>query len=102
MSMRFLPKNIPYDHSLLLHFDGVSIRQVDHTCFLGLEMDHKLTWSYHVDKLCCKLASSTFLMRSLRDTVTPEVLRFAYFGLVQSILSHGLMFWGPVADFGRA
>lgn len=65
-------------------------------------MDHKLTWSYHVDKVCCKLASSAFLIRSLRDTVTPEVLRFAYFGLVQSIVSYGLMFWGPAADFRRA
>lgn len=99
--MSFLPKNISYDYSPLIKINHQSVEQVNYTKFLGITLDHKMTWERHIDSLTCKLGSACFLLRQLRNTVTKEILRLAYFGLVQSTLSYGLIFWGSSAHLDK-
>lgn len=42
------------------------------------------------------------MIRNLRETVSFDVLRMLYFGLVQSVLQYGLIFWGSSSHFGKA
>lgn len=99
--MRFIPKNISVDCSLLLRANGRSLEQRDVVKFLGLHMDSKLTWEAHVDYLTSKLSSACFLVRSLRGTVDRSILRLVYTGLFQCHLIYGLIFWGASAHGER-
>lgn len=92
--MRFLPKNATDDQSLLIRANQQSIAQVENIKFLGIHLDQKMTWEKHVEDLTNKISKSCFVLRYLRNTVSSEVLKLAYFGLVQSNLSYGLIFWG--------
>lgn len=92
--MRFLPKNATNDRSLLIRANQQSIAQVESIKFLGIHLDQKMTWEKHVEDLTGKLSKSCFVLRYLKNTVSPEILKLAYFGLVQSNLSYGLIFWG--------
>lgn len=60
-----------------------------------------MTWRHHIENVVEKLSTACFVMRQIRDTVSAEVLRCAYFGLVQSILSYGLIFWGNSAHIDK-
>jgi len=62
--------------------------------FLGVHVDHQLTWSYHIKHVCIRLSRLVFLFRRLRNLVPQDYLRSAYFAFFQSILSYGIIFWG--------
>ena len=62
--------------------------------FLGIEIDHRLQWTMHIDKLAKNLASVNFLILNLKPILKTELLLTAYFGLFQSKVSYGIQFWG--------
>lgn len=99
--MLFQQKNINYNYSPLIYIDHKSIEQVTETKFLGIIVDQKLTWEKHVDSVVSKLSSICFVIRQLRPTVSLDVLKMAYYGLVHSVLSYGLIFWGNSAHMHR-
>ena len=61
---------------------------------LGFLIDTKLNWVDHVNMVCNKVARVSYLLWKLRDFVSDEYLRMAYFGLFQSHISYGLILWG--------
>ena len=48
----------------------------------------------HVNYVCAKVSRVSFLLWKLRDFVSDEYLRMAYFGLFQCHISYGLILWG--------
>lgn len=48
-----------------------------------------------------KMSSEFFLFRDIRKSVNLAVSRLVYFGLVQFILEHGIIFWGSSAQFEK-
>lgn len=100
--MSFLPKNICQNSSLLVKLNHQSVTQVNYIKFLGVTFDHKMTWEQHIDNVSTKLSRICFVIRQLRNTVTLEVLKLAYFGLVQSVLSYGIIYWGNAAHIDKA
>ena len=69
---------------------------VERSCgrFLGFQLDTGLVWTSHSDIVTKRLSSVVFLLRRLSPTVSPSVLRLAYFGLFQGIMSYGILLWG--------
>lgn len=61
---------------------------------LGISIDSKLCWSTHVNNLCARLSRVSYLFWKLKDFISPNYLRTAYFGLFQSHISYGLILWG--------
>lgn len=90
----FLPKNVTLNYSPLIKINHQSVAQASYIKFLGVIVDQKMTWQQHTENLSKKLSTSCFIIRYLRNTVSIGVLKLAYFGLVQSNLSYGLIFWG--------
>jgi hypothetical protein len=62
--------------------------------FLGLHIDPKLCWSIHGDSVAEKVSKNIFLLRNLKNQLSPEYLRSIYFGICESHLIYGLLVWG--------
>lgn len=62
--------------------------------FLGIFVDRHLSWASHVDYISARLSKAIYLFRRLKDIVTCDFLRSAYFAFFQSIISYGLVLWG--------
>lgn len=69
--------------------------------FLGVYLDPKLSWKDHIDYLANKLAKSVFAFRMLAQMVPINVLMTAYYALVVSQMSYGLICWGHAAQAKR-
>lgn len=100
--MRFLPKNVVTNYDLYLKISNKSIQSTTATKFLGVTLDQKLTWKMHINTVCSKLSTICYIIRNLRDTVGINTLKTLYYGLVQSHLQYGLIFWGNSPYFNRA
>lgn len=98
MAMQFCTKNKNINSSLLLKAEGKSIANVTSTKFLGIYIDQKLTWSIHIENIVSKLSSYCFIIRNIKGTVSNEVLKLLYFGLIQSTISYGIIYWGQAHD----
>lgn len=61
---------------------------------LGINIDSKLNWSVHIETVCNKISRVNYLLWKLKNFVSPEYLRLAYFGLFQSHILYGLLVWG--------
>jgi len=61
---------------------------------LGFNIDTKLNWSLHIQAICQKISRVSYLLWKLKEFVSPEYLRLAYFGLFQSHILYGLILWG--------
>lgn len=62
--------------------------------FLGVTLDTKLQWGPHTTKISGKVSKGIYVLRGLSKNVSHEILRTAYFALVQTHLSYGILAWG--------
>lgn len=100
--MQFLPKNITLNYDLLLKIQNKTIQSTNTIKFLGLNIDQKLTWEPHINEVCSKISTTCYIIKQLRDTVTYDLLKLLYYGLVQSVLQYGLIFWGSSSHLNKA
>lgn len=80
--------------NLNIFYDNQAVEEVDTTKFLGLRIDKKLNWKPHIDFLCKKLSKSAYALHTLSCIIGVEALLTAYYGLAESHLRYGVMFWG--------
>lgn len=70
---------------------------------LGITFDTSLNWSSHIDTLCSKLSTQLFLMRQLRSGIKcNRVMATAYYALVHSHLTYGVILWGCSSSAHKA
>ncbi|KAI5644419.1 hypothetical protein NE865_03526 [Phthorimaea operculella] len=74
------------------------IEKVDSTKFLGLIMDKKLDWKLHISELCKKLNQSAYALHKLASVTNIETLLTAYYGMVDTHLRYGVIFWANSTD----
>ena len=66
------------------------------TCikFLGIHLDEKLTWNYHI-KICrSKIAGSIYAINRIKHLISQKYLRTLYFSMIYPYLSYGIILWG--------
>lgn len=75
-------------------------KTVTTTCskFLGIIVDHHLSWVPHIESLLVKLAKANFATRTLVRQVDESAVKMFYFSGVQSLLQYGVMFWGSASE----
>ncbi|PNF20311.1 hypothetical protein B7P43_G13693 [Cryptotermes secundus] len=66
--------------------------------FLGIDITENLKWSTHIQSLCSKLSKTSYIIKSLRGVLSPNMLRSIYFAKFQSLLRYGIIFWGCEGD----
>ena len=69
--------------------------------FLGVCLDPTLSWGSHIDALASKLSSNIYLLRNLSNSLSPAVLKTAYFALCHSLLSYAILSWGQASGWNR-
>lgn len=77
---------------------GCSIEEANTAKFLGILIDNKLSWKPHIEELCKRLSKSAYALFQLSKKVNRQALLTAYYGLVDSVLRYGIVFWGQSAD----
>jgi hypothetical protein len=86
-----------YAYNKLL-VDSFSILRVDGFDYLGLWIDHNLTWRPHSVLVLKKISNYAGIFWRLRRMVSIKTLLTVYFAYVQSHLSYMLPVWGASSD----
>ena len=69
----FDPRAIADRRSLQIH--NISVKQVESYKYLGVWVDHTLSWSIQVDQICTKVQQRLYFLRRLRaHGASPEIL----------------------------
>lgn len=76
-----------------------SINRVNQTKYLGIMIDHKLSWYPQIELISSRIRKLIWLFKSLRYVVPPHsrnrnLLNELYIALVQSIISYCIPVWG--------
>ena len=62
--------------------------------FLGIEIDETLTWKYHIDKVCSKIARANYIINKSKNFIPKSSLITLYQSLVHCHINYGLHIWG--------
>jgi hypothetical protein len=67
--------------------------------FLGVYLDPKLNFKYHVSKMCKKIASSLYVINMAKNLLSFKALKSLYFALVHSHLIYGIHVWSAAPTY---
>lgn len=71
-----------------------TIQPITYTKFLGITVDHHLSWQMQVHTIKTKLNKAYYVISVLRNICNIHTIKTVYFAYVQSILSYGIVVWG--------
>jgi hypothetical protein len=91
--LQFLTKqHIRFNVQILIP-DSI-IPNVYSTKFLGITLDHTLSWKSHILDLSSKLNKACYAIRAVKLVMSPKTLKTVYFSYFYFIMSYGVIFWG--------
>jgi hypothetical protein len=79
-------------------FIKMNLDYISKTKFLGIHITETLKWNFHMQSLASKLSNVSFMIKSLKEVLSPNIIRKIYFTKFQSLLRFGIFFWG--GDWG--
>jgi uncharacterized protein YqgQ len=87
-------------HSLVKPRVTFNKTTVDYTAkmeFLGIQIIDTLKWHSHIQLLASKLSKVAFMIKSLKEILSLNLIRNIYFAKFHSVLRFGILFWGEQA-----
>ncbi len=87
---RFKTLNLNYD----VRFGDHVLQMVDDIKFLGVIIDHKLSWDKHIRLLTNKVRNSIAQLYNMRKVLPPKLKTSVYNAIVNSQLSYAITVWG--------
>lgn len=75
-----------------------NLERVTHIKYLGVMIDNKLRWDQHLASLTPRIRKLSYVFRTLRNILTPVILKTVYYALCQSLLGYGIIIWGGCAQ----
>jgi hypothetical protein len=85
--------NRPYNPQPVL-FGNETVAQCSQGKFLGVTIDSRLTFGFHISTICKKLAKSVGIVNKLKNCVPPDVLVKLYYSLVYPYIIYCNLTWG--------
>ena len=82
-----------YDN-LVIRINGNSINSTNTANFLGLTIDNKLAWEYHIRSCKKRISSGLYALNTAKQFVSEAHLRTLYFSLMHSHITYGILLWG--------
>ena len=76
--------------------DGTNndLEKKDNIKYLGVLLDDKLSWNYHIAFVCSKLAQNTGIFYKLRHYMSLKQLKQLYYSLIYPYISYAILAWG--------
>ena len=72
------------------------IERVSHYKYLGIWLSEDLTWTKHIESICCKAWRLLgFIYRTFSPHCSPESILHLYKTQVMPILEYGCIIWDP-------
>ena len=78
--------------------DGNNIDKVNNTKFLGVYIDHKLSWKKHVECISGKVARGIGIILKARKLLNRSALKTLYYSFVYPYFSYCNHVWGSAND----
>ena len=89
--MVFSPhKNISIPNDFTLTINSLLINKVDHTKFLGVIIDDKLSWKEHISAILAHLRRFVGIFYKISFFVPRSILKMLYFSLVHSKIIYAI------------
>ena len=73
-----------------ISINNIEIKRSDHVKYLGVYIDDKMNWSYHINHLTQHWRNSIGLICKIRHYVKEKTTRIFYYALVYSHLQYGI------------
>ena len=86
---------------LHINIDCITLPVATSFKFLGVWLDNKLTWQYHINQLLLKIKKTTQLLRTSQNMLNLQTKRVLYFAQIYSHLSYGIITWGNMLNVGQ-
>jgi hypothetical protein len=94
------PTNIPTVQPEL-RINDVIITQPSVLPFLGFRLDPTLNFSAHIDHICKNLLKGIYVLGSLRNVLSFDVLKIVYYAHIVSHIRNNIVFWGSCYEAKR-
>ena len=75
-------------------FDDTPLEAVSFITFLGITVDNKLSWKYHIDNTCKIISRNIGIINKLKYNFSPSSLLMLYSSLILPYLNYGILAWG--------
>ena len=75
----------------------MTIKTVNSTKFLGVQIDANLTWKEHVDDICTKISRTIGVLNRLKETVPRRILLTLYNTMILPYISYCNIICGSCA-----
>ncbi len=91
------------DPDLTLHSNNIKIDPIGESHaeksikFLGINLDDKLSWKYHINSINKKIANANFTINQMKNILPIRLLKNLYFALIHPHLLYGISLWGGCA-----
>ena len=82
------------DHNVKLLIDGQAIDEVKKTKFLGIIIDNKLTWKWHIDHIAGKISRGIGMIIKARQYLNKSGLMSLYYSFIYPYLTYCNHIWG--------
>ena len=94
----FKPPRKSLKKRITLRLNGKTLFESKKIKYLGLIVDDRLSWKFHINELSKKLGRAIGVIYRLKHMNCPKSVLFSiYYSLFQSQLSYGLMAWGSAS-----
>ena len=77
--------------------DNMVINSTNSVKYLGLYIDNKLSWKYHIDYLCKIISRNMGIINKLKAFFPHHILFSLYNTLILSYINYGILAWGSAA-----
>ena len=75
-------------------FDDTPLEKVAYTKFLGIIVDNKLSWKFHIDNICKTISRNIGIIHRLKFYIPVSSLLMLYSSLILPYLNYGILAWG--------
>ena len=92
--MIFCSKGKKINRPVSIKISNQEIERVHHTKFLGVIIDDKLNWSFHINATKNKIAKGIGVIYKARKLLNKSTLITLYYSFIYPYLHYGILAWG--------
>ena len=96
--LAFRSKSENSEKILNLQINNELLEEKIYTKYLGIYIDHKLTWKYETEHINSKLIKGNAILAKMRHYIPEKVIKNLYNELIQPHLDYGALIWGKAAE----